>query len=536
MNKQNVIETVGLYFHSVLYLKPSQIYYRCKRKLKLKCGLGVTAKDEYQETIPPAAFPELDFDHKFLQRFSADELLNNRVTFLHITEPFGWCEPWERSSQTPLWNFNLHYFEYLFPLLHAFKESGCKKYLDKAFETIHCWIAWNKEGYSVYGWHPYTTAIRLTNWLGFLSLAKEEVPSGYLDEMIESIHRQYVFLSNNLEKDLLGNHYFEDLKAIILCALFFNDEKMLRCAKKEFRKQCHEQFLPDGMHFELSPMYHCVILEGLLRVCISLRNARDCDLDLESFVQPAVDAARLGSGAQRLPLFNDGGDNVAKSVPALLQAAKRLHIFAKKVTFLPNAGYYSFRWNEWTLIVDAGRPGAKYNGGHVHCDALSYELFYNGEPVIVNCGTWLYQCEERSFFRSTEAHNTVRVDRHEQSECWGSFRLARRSCVEAMEVGERQIIMRLEDFWGANVIRTIKIDDQVLSVTDSAPGHYLESWIHFNKTIPVYSEQRMEWSTMPYAPEYGLRMDIPVIKISGDHQVSYKLALCVENEYMKNPI
>ena len=105
-----------------------------------------------------------------------------------------------------------------------------------------------------------------------------------------------------------------------------------------------------------------------------------------------------------------------------------------------------------------------------------------------------------------------------------------------MEVGERQIIMRLEDFWGANVIRTIKIDDQVLSVTDSAPGHYLESWIHFNKTIPVYSEQRMEWSTMPYAPEYGLRMDIPVIKISGDHQVSYKLALCVENEYMKNPI
>ena len=62
-----------------------------------------------------------------------------------------------------------------------------------------------------------------------------------------------------------------------------------------------------------------------------------------------------------------------------------------------DSGFYIFKQNDWKLIVDAGQPGPAYIPGHAHCDTMSFELFRAGKPVIVNCGTYAYQCKERSF-------------------------------------------------------------------------------------------------------------------------------------------
>ena len=52
------------------------------------------------------------------------------------------------------------------------------------------------------------------------------------------MHEQYRYLSAHLEKDLLGNHYFEDLKALVLCALFFDDRPVLKRALALLKEQC----------------------------------------------------------------------------------------------------------------------------------------------------------------------------------------------------------------------------------------------------------------------------------------------------------
>jgi len=83
--------------------------------------------------------------------------------------------------------------------------------------------------------------------------------------------------------------------------------------------------------------------------------------------------------------------------------------------------------------VSAGASGQRGVGGHSHNDKLSFELHLHGEPVIVDPGSPTYTRDPqlRNQFRSTAAHNTLRVDGQDQSEPGGSFmwlRKARAGC------------------------------------------------------------------------------------------------------------
>ena len=191
------------------------------------------------------------------------------------------------------------------------------------------------------------------------------------------MYEQYVYLSEHLEKHILGNHYFENLKTLVLCALFFGDTQSLRIYLDAFRKECREEILPDGMHFELSPMYHKIVLEGLLRVTVALRKAQMPDTQLEQMVWDMLSSAwSLERGLSRTPLFNDSGDNVAKSLDALIACASRhLDIAPVYRPALSHSGFYIFTAGPWKLIVDAGQPGPDYIPGHSHCDSMSFDLF-----------------------------------------------------------------------------------------------------------------------------------------------------------------
>ena len=56
---------------------------------------------------------------------------------------------------------------------------------------------------------------------------------------------------------------------------------------------------------------------------------------------------------------------------------------------MKDSGFYIFKNGPWKLVVDAGQPGPAYIPGHAHCDAMSYELFKDGKPVLMNCGTYV---------------------------------------------------------------------------------------------------------------------------------------------------
>lgn len=525
-----MVKKLFLYGHTVWNMKPSQIYSRVKKKLGLSCTLGICPAPMQKQPFLYQPAIALDFDPVFLQRFPVDEFITGKVTFLHECESFSWRDKWKFENRSALWNFNLHYFEFLMSFVNAYKLTNDRKYLEAVETSISAWIDHNPKEAAGDGWASYTIALRVVHWLDCWIYLGEQMNASFKERMLESMYEQYSHLARNLEKDLLANHYFEDLKALVLCAVFFQDSKMLHRALTEFKKQCQEQILADGMHFELSPMYHKIILESLLRVALALRSYGKQDETVESYIKPMLDVAyTFEEGLERIPLFNDGGNNVAKSLNSLLKTVKeQFGLSPEKKEFLPESGYYFFERNGWRLIVDAGQPGPRYNPGHAHCDAMSFELFYAGKPVLVNCGTYAYQSDKRAFFRSTAAHNTVMVNGREQSQCWGAFRLGKRSRTKVMDIGTDDITMRMCDQSGSIVERSILLNDTQLIISDRSEGQKLRVDVHIGGAyemdkIQVFSgAQLLKPQVMRcwYSDDYGRKEEVIDVVCEADSIVT----------------
>lgn len=470
-----MLDSLGLYLNTIKYMKPSQLYYRILKKVGIKIGIGV--KPFNNEITPLNVIPELDFAPELIARFSCKKILNGELTIFHSTENIDWDSPWYYDKQTPLWNFNLHYCEYLYSLIYSGEQEEVKR-------IMKAWINCNPQELKGIGWDPYTLALRLIVWINIYPKVKDE-------KIEQSIFEQYLYLSEHLEKDILGNHLFEELKTLVLCAKFFKDEKMLVYAVRELRHQCSEQILPDGMHFELSPMYHNIILEDVIRVAYATG-------ELTEYIKPMLDVAyTLENGIERLPLFNDCGNNVSKNIETLCFVCRKYFMItpSEKKYFL-NAGYYIFTGDAWKLIVDAGQPGPRYLPAHSHCDAGSFELFIDGKPVVVNCGTYAYQNDRRLFFKSTVAHNTSLIDNTEQSELWGIFRMARRAKVTVDSYCKDAIKIRITNYKGISEMRTISLKDDNLTIIDEAIGHGILQIFHF-----ITNKKLLE--DMYYSAEFG---------------------------------
>ena len=500
---------LGLYIRTVRGLTPRQIGSRIRRMAGLDTSLPGASVNGALKGSPArlSAIPELDFDPSFLARFDCDGILADRMELIHHAEDVDWAGSWSGPHASHLWSFNLHYHEYLLPLLKKTLEGSGEGYVKKAKDIVRSWIASCPRSAGGDAWHPYTISVRTANWLAFVAEGTDLVASDaeFMKDFDASLAEQYAHLSRHLETDLMANHYFENLKALVLLAAYLQDGAVLEVALGLLEGQIDEQVLSDGMHFELSPMYHKIVLEGLLRVIATLRVAGIERPAFEGAARKMCDALySLEKDTNRTPLFNDSGDNVAKSRDALLSCAKRLLDHEPVASLdLNSSGYHIIERDcsvgKVKLILDAGMPGPRYAPGHAHCDALSFELFINGAPVVVNSGTYAYQDARRAWFRSSAAHNGVWREGVEQSEMWGEHRMARgasaRLLARADSADSTELTAELTDCRGGRIARAVSLDDDGLRLSDIIieGGGSLNAVLRFPST-----------GGTPYAPEFGL--------------------------------
>jgi hypothetical protein len=87
-----------------------------------------------------------------------------------------------------------------------------------------------------------------------------------------------------------------------------------------------------------------------------------------------------------------------------------------KTKAFPTAGIYIMRSERIYLLAVCHPIGVNRHGPHKHNDWLSFELCVDGQPVIIDPGTYCYtgNMKIRRLFRSTSYHNTVVVDGEEQ--------------------------------------------------------------------------------------------------------------------------
>lgn len=308
-------------------------------------------------------------------------------------------------------------------------------------------------GYSKDTWNCYGLSIRVQTWIDILSAHPHVADPATRRKIDQSIAAQLRFLACNLELDIGGNHLMKNIRALLRGGRYYEGaeaDSWMALGLEELAAQLHEQVLPDGLHFELSPAYHLQVLEDLMdirrAVASAAGGAEPTTAAIANRVLRELDNAlrRMALAARRLThpdgnpsLFADGGLHMASPASALLKMLAAWGVIepnevgrALGAWRLPNGGYVGLGTETGLLVVDCGAVGAQHLPAHGHGDALAIEWSVAGRRFIVDAGVFEYHAgPRRAFSRSTAAHNTLTLDDLDQSEFWSSFRVARRANV-----------------------------------------------------------------------------------------------------------
>lgn len=346
------------------------------------------------------------------------------------------ADDWNAQYRSKLWLYFLHYLDDLNSI-----DADCRS--KQQAWLIHRWIQDNPPLTGV-GWEPYPLSLRIVNlvkWHARQPLADGAIPASWLS----SLARQAQALAAQEERHILANHLWANGKALVFAGAFFSGDSARRWLRRGLNIIDHEiveQFLPDGGHFELSPMYHAALLWD---ICDLVHLARCCDLRelserapawQETFERGRLWLADMSHPDGEISFFNDAAFGIAPPPSAIEGYAATLGCVrsaSQRATPAcidhPSSGFVTVDFGEHgRALLDLAEVGASYQPGHAHADTLSFELSLFGHRVLVNSGTSQYgEDAQRQWQRSTAAHNTVEVDGTNSSEVWAGFRVARRA-------------------------------------------------------------------------------------------------------------
>jgi hypothetical protein len=385
---------------------------------------------------------------------------------------------WSGTGLEHIRRFHLNYGEEIL----GCARRGDDRYLNAARGGLTSWIEANPAVTRV-SWHPYALSTRIGNWIAATTLE----PALASPPMSESLWRQLVYLERNIETDILGNHLIRNARALVLGGVAFEEERLLARGMGLLDRELPEQVLPDGGHYERSPVYHAVVLRDLLEIQAAAETSRfDSVIErMKSF------AACLGRPDGRPALFNDGGLDLAPDLGDFLPEPRQ------GFALFPETGYAVLRNESLWLAFDCGLAAPPFLPPHAHADALSFQLWIGASPVVVDPGTFTYESgRERSRFRGTSAHATVAVDGADQFQFVGAFRALGIPPVEILNASgsalEGSITAEFEGFRhvapGVTHRRRVSWSVHQISLEDQIEGrgrHRLESALPLAPGIEV---------------------------------------------------
>jgi hypothetical protein len=400
-------------------------------------------------TAPALARPRPVFcvtEHLRRDRRLADDACDGRFTELGQTLELG-IEPDWLGASLPAdeeWRIAWSKFYVGLDLAAAFRETGQPRYQLAWERLVSSWIDQVPVGADP----SDAVARRVLNWIyawnAFADAPRSAgLAPGLAERVVESVAAQIGWLRAHLTA--ARNHRTLELYSLFIAGLALPEVDtaggLVRSALAELDRNLSADFRADGVHVEASTHYHLIVLRSFVgvrenapRFGIALparfdeRLARALDFALHcrrpDGLIPALSDADTGSYAELLEL-------AARQLgrPDYLHAATagaRGHPPAARNVSFPAGGYHVQRsgWgdggtryeDERFLIMDCGPLG---DGGHGHYDLLSVELAAGGRPLILDPGRYTYHEGEpnlRHWFKGTAAHNTVCVDRLDQTE------------------------------------------------------------------------------------------------------------------------
>ena len=447
--------------NTIRYLRQKQVFYRLYYLARKKFGNTAYNKPLIKE-IEPLKWNDPVF-------FADSFFLEKTFCFLNVSHQFQGQIDWNYSGFGKLWTYNLNYFDFLNQ-----KSITTKKGLD----LIKDYMETKKQLQD--GLEPYPISLRGINWIKFLS--RNQIKDHAINE---TLYKHYQRLYHNLEYHLLGNHLLENGFSLFFGAYYFKDEQLYQKVESILKTELEEQVLNDGAHFELSPMYHQILLHRLPD-CINLaqsnpwRSDRLLPLLKEKVVKMLswLQTATFSNG--NIPMVNDSAYEIAPSSQTLFNYAKELGINWKSGR-LDDSGYRKFERTNFEVFMDVGNIGPDYQLGHAHSDTFSFELYVDQKPILVDTGTSTYEKNQlRQKERETAAHNTVKIGNREQTQVWGGFRVGKRAKVVELEEGDSYIKASHNGYYPTLHEREFRIEDSGFKIIDSIKNQKECAVAHFH--------------------------------------------------------
>ncbi len=402
--------------------------------------------------------------------------LPNKIgfNFLNDYKELNFPIMWNNKSRSRLWQFNLHYFDW--GRIWIDQSIISKKKIDKIFifeNILDQWICNNPIAYGD-GWHSYTISLRIRNWIWFFRAFPEMVNKSRL----QSLWLQICWLYLHPEKCHGGNHWLENLTALVLGSLQFENkysQKIYLYSITNLKKELEKQVLDDGGHEERSAAYHILILDRLVEVGFVIQKVKNERPEwLIKFISRMTKwLCLIVLRKEKIPRFNDSPIDICPPINHVIKFARSYinntenklggtrellsrsktkdltipekycfpEIRVPKIVDLKDTGWMILRLGKsWEFLFKYGKSSPKHLPAHGHSDLFSFDLYKNGEPVIAETGTSIYgNCRERLYERSGNAHNVLNLARYnskiknndskwiEPFDVWGNFRAGRKA-------------------------------------------------------------------------------------------------------------
>lgn len=385
------------------------------------------------------------------------------ISFMAQSNTPFWKTSWRGFDPKDFWEI-ARGWQWLPAVLEANSPEQRRQILDKIMD----WLGKNPCPNGLAWAVGLDVAIRAINLLMIFTISGEERLTPHLSTHLEYLRRM-LWLSRYA---IRNNHYLGELTAMALLSRALGETSAERW-KDEMKEELTRQFYPDGVNVEQSVRYHFFSLQ----FAVIARLLLEADVPfleksgefLLATMKPDGTWPSIGDDDSgcifRLHKEGPGGDYKSMlSILALLFerpdfafAAGRLYpeaellmenaeekwsnieakIPEQKTFIFPNGGYLSARssWDRQASYIMIKFGPHKW---HAHADLFHVEVSLSGKPVFVDSGTYRYNNipEERKYFRSTPAHNTVCFDARDQSKQLRTFRWLASAQITRQEIQE----------------------------------------------------------------------------------------------------
>lgn len=355
------------------------------------------------------------------------------------------------------------------------------------------WVAENPMLWGISWTSPMEIALRSMSWMS----AAKILAAGYTpgDALTLMTIRRLLTGAANMTQYLVrhesgfssaNNHLIVEVAAVAIAGLLFGREDYVADSLRVLDRELPRQVSADGVDLESSLHYHGFVMEAYLLVWQALVEAdrdvprlwRERLAGMARFVAAsrAADGVWCVFGDDDEARISDLGYGDSDYFDSLLRlytevSGERLETpVSGRLTFA-EGGYSFLRTPRMMVGVDHAPLGFGAIAAHAHNDILSFQLFIDGRPVLVDSGTYLYHIDRarRDQLRSTAMHNTVTVNGKEQAQILGPFLWGRKATGRLAATADNGLTAAVTGLSGIEHTRRWELSEGERETRESCP-------------------------------------------------------------------